>query len=734
MVDYEQYFTLDQRMKHFHLGYQVLIAVIMGSLVGMFLGPLVSIFKPISTIYAILLQMVVLPYICFSLIHGLGLLTPSRAKELLKKSWFFWILLWGLVFLIIYLIATLIPEPVASPMLQPQKSVSIDASLIKNILTYLIPENPTYDFVHNIVPSIAIFGIIVGVTLMHMEKKEPLIGAVERTNQVIEKILEGLAIISPIGVFAHVAEGVGRIQISEWVQINLYLIGFITITLFLTLWALPVIISSLTPLTFRESLKEFQSVCLLPFVTGIPTIAIPFIGMSVQRLGKKYSFHSDPNFRNTTQTLIPISYSFVQIGNCLLLFFILFASFYLRHPFTGVEKSLLSFLTIPLSIGSSGTSINAVTFLFKELHFSDDALILFTGTMPLTINFQILLSVAGILTFIILVLFASFHLIHVQWRKMFLKLFIPIFGAVGILGIVSHYIHFKDQYRDFYINQNMNDAITASEFSTPVFLTMKEANDHLRNPDQDILEQILRTGILRVGYSVGNMPYAYMNLSDRLVGFDIAMAYQLAKDLNCQLEFVPVDISHIDQHLEQGFYDIAMGAILMNEERISQMSFSDAYTDQNYALIIPEKNRSRFSNLDDLNQTGIIIGAVGAYQKMVTTNFPQATLYAGTDEKGYEMDKVDAWMSIRIPAAIWCFSHPQYTLNDFDGRLGKCYLAYPVKRNAIKFLQFINNWMQLKILDGFYQKQNDYWILGKPIAPAQERRWSIIHNVLHWTQ
>ncbi len=361
-----------------NLGYQVLIAVIAGILTGLFLGPLVSVLRPISTIYVMLLQMVVLPYICLSIIHGLGSLSPGKAYQLFRKGWPFWMLLWGLIFFVIFLVAYLIPQTTAAPLLQSGASISVNATLARNILTYLIPENPVYDFVNNIVPSIAIFGIIVGITLMHIEKKEPLISAVERTNQVIEKILTGLAIVSPIGVFAHIAEGMGTIRISQLVQIDFYLIGFVIITLFITFWVLPLILSNLTPLSFRDALRAFRMVCLLPFVTGIPTIAIPFINNYMKKIGEKYSLNADSSFRSTAQTIVPISYSFAQIGNCLLLFFLLFASFYYRHPFTGLEKFLLSVLTIPLSIGSAVTSVNAVSFLFQELRFPDNAMQLFT--------------------------------------------------------------------------------------------------------------------------------------------------------------------------------------------------------------------------------------------------------------------------------------------------------------------------------------------------------------------
>ena len=714
-----------------NLGYQVLIAVIAGILTGLFLGPLVSVLRPVSMIYIMLLQMVVLPYISLSIIHGLGSLTPAKAKELLKNGWAFWVLLWGLIFFLIYLFAYLIPQPSAAPVFHSISSSSINKSLTQNIITYLIPENPVYDVLNNIVPSIAVFGVIVGLALMFIEKKEPLISALERTDQIIEKILSGLAIVSPIGVFAHIAEGAGSIRVSELVQIDFYMVSFIVISLFMTLWILPLILSSLTPMSFRESLRAFRMVCLLPFVTGIPTIAIPFITGYMKKLGEKYSISSDASFRSTTQTLIPLSYSFAQIGNCLLLFFIFFASFYYRHPFTGSEKVLLSFLTIPLSIGSSVTSINAVSFLFKELNFPDNAMELFTATIPVTMNFQILMSVAGVLTFIILVLFVNFRLIQMNWKKLLLNLFIPLILATLIILAISPFVHLQDSYRTLYINRKMSDAIK-NPVNAEIYTSVENLPGPSRQADQDVLDQILRTNLLRVGYCTSDMPYAYMNSSKELVGFDIAMAYQLAQDLHCRLEFVPVDIDHLDDQLNEGVYDIAVGGILMNENRITKMSFSDAYADQDFVLIIPESKRSELGSLEDVNRKGVVIGAVGAFRHVITNNFPNATIYAGKDEKGYELDKADAWVSSRIAATIWCLSHVNYFVQDFNGELGKCFLAYPVRSDAMKFLRFINNWIQIKILDEFYKEQNDYWILGKSPPKKEEPRWSIIRNVLHW--
>jgi len=714
------------------LGYQVLIAVIAGILTGLFLGPLANFFGPVSSIYSMLLQMVVLPYITLSLIHGLGSLTPPMAKQLIKKGWAFWVLLWGVMFFVIFLVCYFIPKPISVTFVQSGTSLSLKEELTKNIITYLIPENPIYDFVNNIVPSIAIFGVIVGVALMHIEKKEPLLSLVERGDQIIEKILQGLAAISPIGVFAHISVGMGTIPFTDLNKISFYLISFILITLFLTFWVLPLILSSCTSLSFRDSVRAIRDVCTLPFLTGIPTIAIPFINLYLKKLGERLELTPKPEFRSISQTILPISYSFAQIGNGMLLFFILFASFYYRHPFTGSEKSLLSFLTIPLSVGSSSTSINAISFLFNELKFPDETMNLFTQTMPLTMNFQILLSIASVLTFILLVLFANYQLLQVKWKKFLFQLIGSLSFVTFAVILAAPYLHLEDNYRTLYADRKISDVID-NPITPQIYFPGEPIPDLLARKQGSVMDRILSSGVLRVGYAIPICPYAYLNRFEELVGFDIAMAYQLAQDLNCKLELIPADADHLGDQLNEGIYDIVMSAVVMSEDRILQMSFTDTYADQNYVLVVPEKNRSRFQNFENLqNDKDLVIGAFGGFKSTAKLTFPNAKLFAGNVEKGLEMDQVDAWIWSQVPATVWCLSHSDYSVADFAGNLGKCYVAYPVRSDAFRFLRFMNNWMQLKILDEFYKDQNDYWILGKAPSKVIEPRWSIIRNVLHW--
>ena len=713
------------------LGYQVLFAALLGIFAGIFLGPAAAIFAPVGNVYVMLLQMVALPYICFTLIHGLGSMTPEIAKKLFKRGWPFWLGLWAIIFIVIYGAAFLIPK--AMPSTVGSTAFAHDSTLANNFLTYLVPENPFYDLANNIVPAIAIFGLIVGVALMHLEKKEPLLSILERANQTIEKILKWIAIFSPVGVFAHIGVASGTVYWEDLLSIEFYVLTFIAISLLMVLWVLPGLIASLTPLSYREALKAFRTVCLLPFATALPTIALPFIILYMQKLGEQHA-KGDPKFHATSQTVMPFCYSFGQIGNCLILFYIFFISFYYRHPFMGAEKALLSVLTVPLSVGSSASSISAVSFLINQLNFPNEAIQLFTETMSITINFQVLLSVASVLTFIILVLYSYYDLLEIKWRKLYLHLG-SVFATLLVIAVVGRgWIRLTDNYEDLYLNLQISevipDAVSAKVLAKGDLGTERHFSS---DPAAEPLDEILRTGVLKVGYDTTNMPYCYWNGQKQLVGFDIAFAYALAKDLDCTLEFVPLDIYNMGKELDEGKYDIAMSAIIMDEERIRTMDFTHPYTEQDNVLIVPAKKRSAFVHLRAVQaKEGIRFGAAGGFIPIIERHFPKG-IYVEGNEKELEFSegKIDAWISAHTPAFAWCVSYPEYMVIEYGGLIGKRYFGYPIRAHSLDWASFLNNWLILKTQSGFEQRMYNYWIAGE--NPSERPpRWSVLRNVLHW--
>lgn len=717
-------------MRSFSLGYQVLVAVLLGILSGLFFGPLTSALSPIGSAYTMLLQMAVLPYITFSLMHGLGSITPGLGKKIFKSGWPYLLILWAVMFALIYLLATLIPTSL-SPLIKSSDSNTLEVKFTNNFLTTLVPQNPFYDILNNIVPAVAIFGLISGIALMHVKKKEPLIDTLERINQMIEKILSWLGKIAPLGAFVYISIAFGTIHFEDLIKLEMFVFAFIFTSLFMTFWLLPTLIAALTPLSYKEALQALRSVCLLPFVTGLSTAAIPFLNSYLRKLSQKHETHV--HFRETSQTVLPIAYSFGHIGNAMTLFLVLFLSYYYRHPFNGMEKMLISFLTIPLSIGSSTGNIGSILYLIKELGFPEGATEFYLEIKSFTYNFQVLMSIASVLTLILLTIYAYYGLIQVKWKHLTIRLASPLIAFTLVVLAFKAYIHPSDLYQNLYMKLTLAEAL-----KNPIKAKILPGapTDHLRTFSDpmvpEVFTQILKSGVLRVGFYPNSIPYCYFNDKEELVGFDISYAYELARDLECDLEFVPFAFSELAHDINEGVFDIGMSSIIMSEERLLKMQFTFPYLEDDNVLVVPRAKKNQFLRLKDARaDTTLKIGAGGAQIEIAKRNFPNAQIIDILSMSLLLNGEIDALLWSETSAVTWCLSHPDFVVIEYGNQIGKSFFGYPIRQHATDFGFFLNNWLTLKEQSGFKKEMEAYWIHG--ILPGKrEPRWSILRNVLRY--
>ena len=89
-----------------------------------------------------------------------------------------------------------------------------------------------------------------------------------------------------------------------------------------------------------------------------------------------------------------------------------------------------------------------------------------------------------------------------------------------------------------------------------------------------VLDRVRDRGVLRVGYFEDSLPYAFVNRRGELVGFDVEMAFQLARDLGVQAELVPVDRTVIDAGLDASVCDLVMSGVVVTADRSMHVRFS----------------------------------------------------------------------------------------------------------------------------------------------------------------
>jgi proton glutamate symport protein len=359
--------------------------------------------------------------------------------------------------------------------------------------------------------------------------------------------------------------------------------------------------------------------------------------------------------------------------------------------------------------------MNAISFLFEQLNFPKNAMPLFVHSSVFTNTFQALMSASAILTLTLLInhtYMLGERGLQLNWRRIGLRVAAALGCALVVIAVMKPFMHPADYYPHLYQNLRLADIMEP----VPAVVYKEQPWDHLReNPDQQILE-ILRTRVLKVGYHGLEAPYCYWNKAGELVGYDVAYAHQLARDLDCTLEFVPLVFGHLKEEINAGLYDIAMSAIIMSEKRIINMSFTAPYDEQNFVLIVPLKESKQYTHLSSLaERRGLKIGGTGVFLDVIRHHFPYADPIDLTEDEQMaqlQEGKLDAIVWERASAFIWSLTHPDFIAIDYSGLIGRGYLSYGFHTNSPKFANFLNNWLILKQFSGFNEKMRNYWFDG----------------------
>ena len=95
----------------------------------------------------------------------------------------------------------------------------------------------------------------------------------------------------------------------------------------------------------------------------------------------------------------------------------------------------------------------------------------------------------------------------------------------------------------------------------------------------------LKRGILMMGSDIPYPPFEFKE-GDKVVGFDVDIATEIAKRLNVKLDVVPTKWDVILSRLISDKYDIIMSAMPITPERSKEISFSDPYIDSDQSIAV----------------------------------------------------------------------------------------------------------------------------------------------------
>jgi Na+/H+-dicarboxylate symporter len=711
---------------------QVLIGFVLGILCGIFFGEYCQFLQIVGNAFIKLLQITILPYITVSLILGIGGLNYEQAKILAIKAGKLLLLFWGILFAIVLLLPVSFPEWesaafFSTSIFEPPKEV--------DFLELYIPSNPYNAMANALVPAVVLFCILFGIALIGMKDKQILLQALSTTAQSLIKVTGFIVKLTPIGIFAITAASAGTMTIEEFGRLQVYLVSFNIAALFLTFWVLPRLVAAVTPFKYRDIVLISRDALVTAFTTGNLFVVLAVLTTNCKNLFEAYDLKKQ-NTDAYVDVIIPVSFNFPNMGKLLMLLFILFAAWYSGDPLSLAQMP--TFMFTGLLSFFAGVDI-AIPFMLDFMRIPTDLYQLYLVTGVLNGRTSTLLAAMNLLVFTLLAAGSITGVVSYSKKRLLgfvmLTAMLTVCLIAGTRGYLS--LAVKNVYDRDMVIASMQSGLL---FSAPMVVhTTRPEGLKPRDSGVPVLQQIYETGVLRVGYNPGNLPFTYFNAKGNLVGFDVDMAQLLANELKCKIEFVPFDWNRMAEDLERGYFDIIMSGIIVTTDRLKKMTFSEPYMETTFCFIVRDHRRRDFSSWDAVRnipklKIGLLRRTAGYFLSKMSSLMPNAEVIE-IESLGEFFDKsiagLDAVVLDAERGSAWSLVYPQYLPVVPLPNVTKTTIAYPIAGRDRATADFMSQWIRLK-KNGFeYQTIYDHWILGLSADPKKPR-WSMIRNVLHW--
>lgn len=197
----------------------------------------------------------------------------------------------------------------------------------------------------------------------------------------------------------------------------------------------------------------------------------------------------------------------------------------------------------------------------------------------------------------------------------------------------------------------------------------------------------------------GFPPYEFYE-NGKVVGVDIEIANEIAKELNKNLVIKDIAFDSIINELKSGKADFAAAGMSITEDRLKEVDFTIEYIVSEQVVVV--RNDSQINNIDDIKEKTISVQLGTVADQYVTKNYKEAKvnrlkkfLVAAEDVKN---NKSDCIVMDKLPALELVKKNPE--LKILDGTLFEDKYGMAVKKGNKELLDQINKVLERLISEG----------------------------------
>jgi len=180
--------------------------------------------------------------------------------------------------------------------------------------------------------------------------------------------------------------------------------------------------------------------------------------------------------------------------------------------------------------------------------------------------------------------------------------------------------------RDVEITGDNNEMLKSLLRATAVVAGLATAVLPFGSAEARGLDEILSSGVVRVGVNPSLPPRALYDDNNNIVGFEPEIAAMIAEKLGVELELVRVGSPDRIPFVASDRIDIVMGAMARTAERAKVIDYTVPLHTASYGIVTPSE--SSIMGVGDLNSEDVTLVQVRGTTAVayIEANFPNATL------------------------------------------------------------------------------------------------------------
>jgi Na+/H+-dicarboxylate symporter len=708
---------------------RIIAGLLAGVAVGLFFGEDAALLQPLADLYIRAMQMTVLPYLVVSLVGGLGQLDPGTARRLGLRA----VALLGLM--IVLACAVIAVMPLAYPKL-------VSASFYSDALVepgqpfalgeLYVPSNPFFAMANAVVPGLVLFSSALGVALIGVPGKAPLIDMLRAMERAVARITRFVLGLTPYGVFAISAAVAGTMSPESLARLQVYFIAFGAAALLLAFVIIPLAVHALTPFRWRQVVGLCQEALLTAFIANSAFIVLPMLVERVKAALDAQAMDS-PDTRSAVDAVVPIAFVVPNAGKLLTLLFVPFAAWLAGDPLGADAYATLFGAGIPSYFAKAQV---ALPYLMDLLGVPHDLFQLYIPSSIVTGKFDSMVTVMSLLALALLTASAVAGQLRIELRRIAPALLIAVAAtALTVGGLKLGLAHAVDTV---YRKDEALKAMNLPRSTLPIAL-LAEA------PPADAvvapaLQRIRARGELRVAFVGDRVPFAFVNARGDLVGMDVELVQRLAQDLGAaRVVFVPADFRKMADLLADGRIDLAMGLPYL-PDLLTRVAYSTPYLDSSLGLVVRDEWRDDFASAEGMARHAPVTIALPAdlprAEQQLREWLPSValrfvTLTSPKDFFEGRTPGVDAVAMLAEGGAAWSILYPAYSVVVPQPGSMALPVGVGMRRGDVELAGVVNDWLVIQRSAGVLRQARDYWVLGHG-ARQKGPRWSIRHDVLGW--